>query len=143
MLPVVTMECRAGADPTLTFSQSGVAVCKVRVAASSRRKDGDQWVDDKTTWITVTAFKQLAENVAESIVKGDLILVTGKLQMEEWEKDGVKHTGYSVIADTIGPSIAFKPARSVTVERKTMAGGDPWAGQQPPPAAPQADEPPF
>jgi single-strand DNA-binding protein len=144
MLPVVNVEGRLAADPELRFSASGTPVLSMRIVASSRKKDGDQWVDDKTLWLSVTAFKKLAENVAESLGKGDLVIVQGKLQTEEWEnREGEKRSEIRLIADTIGPSLAFRSAQlldgaSSGGSRPASGGGDSA------PAAPaQEEEPPF
>lgn len=146
MLPVVTGEFRCAADPELRFAPSGVAVGKIRAVASSRKKnEADEWVDDKTCWVTITGFKRVAENMAESFQKGDLLLVTGKLQTEDWEdKDGNKRTSISIVADVIGPAVTFQPARTMRSEGRSTsqsaapaqaaAEQDPWS---------QSDEPPF
>ena len=149
MLPQITGEFRLVADPELRFAPSGVAVGSARIVASSRKKDDSgEWVDDKTCWLRLTAFKRLAENLAESFTKGDLITVTGRLHTSEFEdRDGNKRQSYEVTADTIGMSVAFKAARAIQTDRPASGGGgastatapaeDPW--QTPP----QGDEPPF
>lgn len=143
-LPTCTGEFRAVADPELRFAPSGMAVAKVRIVANSRKKDPDtdQWKDDKVCWLTLTAFGRVAENIAESVVKGSLIEATGRLQTEEWEtKEGEKRTGMSLVADRVGLSLAFVPAKAMerTVKRESAPaeGGDPWV------APAQDDEPPF
>ena len=147
MLPSLTGEFRVVEDPTLKFAASGIAVGSIRLVANSRKKVNDEWVDDKVLWIKGTAFKQQAENMAESLSKGDLAIVTGRLVTEEWEKDGEKRQATALLIDHIGPSIAYKVARPETTERKAAApavtetaaapASDPWA------ATAQGDEPPF
>lgn len=143
MLPHISMECRAGADPELRFSASGVAVAKIRVVASSRKKEGDSWVDDKSCWLNVTCFKKTAENLVESIKKGDLLMVEGRLELQEWEKDGEKKQAYAVLADTIGPSLAFKGAKIIDTDSQSSGGGRPAAAADNDPWAGGNDEPPF
>lgn len=143
MLPVLSMEGRVVADPELRFSQSGMPVLRLRIVASSRKKNDEtgEWEDDKTLWMGVTAFRKLAENCAESLAKGDLVLVTGRLQTEEWEKDGEKRSEVRLLADTIGPSLAFKTAQildGVSGQQK-KAEAAPEGGAAPA----QQDEPPF
>lgn len=143
-LPTVTMQARVVDDPELRFAPSGVAVAKIRCVASSRRKnkDTDEWEDGDKFWIWVTCFKQMAENVAESVTKGQLINVVGKIKTDEWEdKDGNKRSAPSMIADTIGPALDYDTAKVTKVQR-SGAGGAP-AAEQDPWAAPAADEPPF
>src|SRR3982750_3575066 len=105
-LPKVTLECRAVDDPELRFSSNGVAGARLRLVASDRRKNNETgtWEDGDTLWIDCTAFKQLAENVAESVMKGDLLLVVGMLRSENWEtRDGEKRSAIKMIADSVGP----------------------------------------
>lgn len=130
-------------DPELRFSASGMAVAKIRTVASSRKRLEDgSWVDDRTCWLDVTCFKKQAENVAESVVQGDLIVVTGKLQTEEWEdKDtGQKRSKITCIADSVGVALAFTAAKPMKAERAQPVdpgGEDPWA------SPPAEGEPPF
>jgi single-strand DNA-binding protein len=152
VLPVVQGEFRAAADPELRFAPSGTAVGSVRAVASKRKKnDANEWVDDKTCWVRITAFNQLAENLVESITKGTAFLVSGKLSTEEWEdKDGNKRISVEIVADNIGPSLAFATAKVSKTERRS--GGD-GGGQQQQPAQQQSqgspwetqgsDDPPF
>lgn len=153
MLPTITGEFRTAADAELRFAPSGVAVGTIRAVASSRKKGEDgKWYDDKSAWVTITVFNQLAENCAETIKKGDLITVTGKLQVEDWEdKEGAKRTSVKIMADHIGPSLAFATARVSKTERaaggeqpssgQQQSHGDPWAAPATTPNA--TEEPPF
>lgn len=152
MLPQVVGEFRVGVDPNLRFAPSGTAVCSMRAVASSRKKDENgEWRDDKTTWVDLVGFKKLAENMAESFQKGDLVTVTGKLQVEDWEdNEGNKRKSVNVVVDTIGMSVAFNAARSIKSERgaqpsgqQSQDGGDPWAQPAASGGSSQTDEPPF
>jgi single-strand DNA-binding protein len=146
MLPMVSMECRAAADPELRFSPSGVAVSRIRTVSSSRKRlDDGSWVDDKTCWLDVTCFKQLAENVAESVAKGDLLVVTGKLQTDEWEdrETGQKRSATKMIADSVAVSLAFRTVKhgssSGASRSSTPDDDDPFAT----PSGGSDDPPPF
>ena len=112
MLPRITIECRVAAEPELRFAQSGTAICRLRVVAADRRlnQQTNEWEDGDTLWLDVTAFKQLAENTVESVAKGDLLLIQGKLKTEEWQdrETGQKRSKVSLIADTIAASLAFR-----------------------------------
>lgn len=149
-LPTISGEFRMVADPELIFTPSGVAVAKGRVVANDRKfnEETKEWVDDKVVWLRFVAFKKLAENIAETFVKGSLVLISGRLQTEEWEvkegdQKGEKRQSYTIIVDTAGPSIAWLPARILEAQRQESAprgapAEDPWQGQTPPDA-----EPPF
>lgn len=108
-LPTVASEFRLATEPELRFSQSGTAVVKMRLVASSQKKQEDgTWKDERTVWLGATAFGQLAEHIADTFDKGDLVIVTGRLVTEEWEKDGQKRSEVRLIVDAAGPSIRFR-----------------------------------
>lgn len=152
MLPRVHGEFRAAADPELRFTPSGMALCKVRAVASSRKEVNGEWVDDKTCWVNLTTFKSQAENVAESVTQGMLLVVDGRIQTDDWEdKEGNKRTSVEIVCDSIGPALSWATAK-VTKASRSGGGGqqqsssqwgnqsdnDPWATP-----AGQSDEPPF
>jgi single-strand DNA-binding protein len=143
-LPRITLEGRVVADPELRFSPSGVAVAKIRVVANDRRKnDAGEWEDGDTLWMTVTVFKKLAENVAESVAKSDIIIVTGKIKTDEWTTEaGEKRSAVSMIADTVSPSLQFRTIPHGSGYRDRAESSSAPADSTPPEIA-NSDEPPF
>src|SRR4051812_28423411 len=108
MTTTITIEANATSDVELRFTKAGQPVCSLRIATSTgaahpppprpdhqgarrgpppppRRKnpDGD-YVDTATEYYDVTAWGTLAENTAESIAKGDRVLIHGSTYAEEW-----------------------------------------------------------
>lgn len=148
-LPQVFGEFRVVADPELRFTPSGKAVGNVRLVANSRKKEGEEWVDDKVVWLNGSIWDREAENMVESIERGMLVEVRGRLETREWEKDGEKRQSTEIKIDSISPSLKYATAKVSKVERtggsapaaepKAEAAPveDPWA--TPPPG----DEPPF
>lgn len=150
MLPRLTIECRLAADPELRFSQSGTAIARMRVVTSDRKRNPQtqEWEDGDSLWLDVTVFKQLAENVVESLQKGDLVVITGRLKTEEWEdrESGQKRSKIALVADTVAASLQFRVlphagaehaqrARPVAPAQQAYAGGEPspWgSGEEPP-----------
>lgn len=143
MLGVVHGEFRLASDPTLRFSQNGVAIANLRLVNGSRKKQGDEWVDDKSLWIDATAFKKTAENIAESLKQGDLVVVVGKAQTEEWEKDGQKRSKIALVIDSIGASLAWKTVTLHDSPQGTSSGGGSQSSSNESSTPPQNDEPPF
>lgn len=93
---------RLGQDPKLSYTTSGQAVAELSVATDeSYQKDG-QWVD-ATEWHRVKIWREKAERCANSLSKGRLVLVEGKLQTRQWEKDGQKHYTTEIIASRVAP----------------------------------------
>jgi single-strand DNA-binding protein len=150
-LPRFAVDGRLAAEPELRFGQTGTAVCRLRVVAADRRKNDHtgEWEDGDVLWLDVTAFGKLAENVCESVVKGDLVLVSGKLRTEEWQdKDsGQKRSKVSMIADSVAASLQFRQIPHGTAQRSgsRQEGLRPGAApvQQAYGADPGAEEPPF
>jgi single-strand DNA-binding protein len=148
VLPRITLEGRVVADPELRFGQSGIPICKMRVVAADRKenKQSGEWEDGDTLWMDVTCFKQLAENTVESVVKGDLVIVTGKIRTEEWQDrdSGQKRSKVSMVADTVSASLQFRIIPHG--EARRTAAPSPAAqayGAAEPSTYSQAEEPPF
>lgn len=133
------------ADPELRFTQSGQAVCSLNVGSTPRSFDkaSNAWKDGDTLWLRVTAWRTLGENCAESLRKGDRVIVTGRLTQRSYEKDGQKRTSYEIQADAIGPDLLRATARVQKAQRASERAtatpeDDPWAAP-----LPGTDEPPL
>jgi single-strand DNA-binding protein len=91
-------------DPELRHTGGGTAVCELRVAVNSRRKDGQsgEWVD-KPNYFDVTVWGAQGENCANYLSKGRPVAVEGRLDWREWEaKDGSgKRQAVSIIANSV------------------------------------------
>jgi single-strand DNA-binding protein len=80
-----------------------VSVATFRVGATPRLKKDGEWVDGETTWYSVTAWRQLADNLAYSIRKGDPVIVHGRLRSETWTpEEGPASTTLHVEALLVG-----------------------------------------
>jgi single-strand DNA-binding protein len=73
-----------------------------RLACTPRIRTKSGWGDGNTTWIEVACFRTLAQHVAQSVRKGDPVLVVGKLRTNQWEKDGQTHERLVLEADLVG-----------------------------------------
>ncbi|KFI40336.1 single-stranded DNA-binding protein 1 [Bifidobacterium actinocoloniiforme DSM 22766] len=93
-----------GKDPTRVGQEGGTPVCTFRLGSTDGFYDArtQAWREFPTTWITVKAFKSLANNVLQSVRKGDPVLVTGSVSTEEWVKDGQKRSSLVLEADGVG-----------------------------------------
>lgn len=155
MLPTVFGEFRVVADPELRFTPSGKAVGNVRLVANSRKKnEAGEWVDDKVVWLNGTIWEQPAENMVESIEKGSLVEVRGRLETREYEdREGNKRQSFDLLLDSITPSIKYATAKVTKVERSGGTSGSSGGGAAAPAAPPEdpwasvtpaaSDEPPF
>ncbi len=149
----VTLTGRLTADPEMRYSGKGQPVAKFTVATSRRVRDAQtgEWSDADTSFWDVVAFGQLAENVAESLLKGTAVIVIGRAAQRTWEtKEGEKRRTIEVTAEEVAPSLRWasakisKASRSRSAEASTggsqHAGADPWASDSP---GGYSDEPPF
>ena len=132
------------ADPELRFTPSGAAVANFRIASTPRQfdKQTNEWKDGDALFLSCSVWRQMAENVAESLVKGDRVIIQGRLKQRSYEtNEGEKRTVYEVDVDEVGPSLKFRFVQhGAKASRSASAGsdGDQW---QSPPSSP--DEPPF
>src|SRR5687768_5485929 len=86
-LPTMSGVGRCTEDPSLRFAGNGTAVCTVNLAFNSRRKNQhtQEWEDGDTFFVRATAFKELAESMAESLTRGCEVVVSGRLKTDSWE----------------------------------------------------------
>ena len=89
-------------DPELRSTNSGTAVCSLRIASNSRRKDASgNWVD-KPNYFDVTVWGAQGENCSQYLSKGRPVAVDGRLEWREWEdKEGNKRQAVDIIADSV------------------------------------------
>lgn len=133
-------------DPELRFTPSGAGVANFTVASTPRTfdKNTQEWKDGDALFLRCSIWRQAAENVAESLVKGARVIVSGRLKQRSYEKDGEKRTVYELEADEVGPSLKYATAKVAKVSRQQgdTSGGssDAWAKT---PSAATTDEPPF
>ena len=110
-------------DPELRFTPSGAAVAKFRVASTPRFLDkaSGEWKDGEPLFLSCTVWRQVAENVAESLQRGARVIVSGRLRQRSYEtKEGEKRTVIELEVDEIGPSLRYATAK---VQKMSRSGG--------------------
>ena len=118
----VTVVGNVTRDPELRFAQSGMAIAQFGLAWNRRRQDQE----DEVSFFDVTCFRQLAENVAESLKKGARVVVYGTLQQRSWENDqGDRRSKVEILADDVAPSLRWATA---TVTKNERSGGGDYRG---------------
>jgi single-strand DNA-binding protein len=157
-------------DPELRFTPSGAAVASFTVASTPRYLDkaSGEWKDGEALFLRCSVWRQVAENVAESLTRGTRVIVQGRLKQRSYEtKEGEKRTVVEVEVDEVGPALRYATAKVQKTSRgggggaggfggggggaqrgapsddpwasPAPAGGDPWAT----PMGDTSDEPPF
>lgn len=109
----ITVRGRLGSHIDLKTLPSGSKLARARMAVTRRgRDDAGNWHDASTAWYTVKMWGQLAENAAQSLQKGQPVIVTGRLEVNEWSnlQSGSKGTELVITATTIGHDLGYGTA---------------------------------
>ena len=114
-------------EPELRFTNTGQAVVSFGVAVNKRwmNKQTNEW-QEETSFFDVVAWRELAENIAESLPKGSRVMVSGALQQRSWEdKDsGEKRYKIEIVADEVGPSLRWATASLTRNEKGGSSNGN-------------------
>ena len=122
--PIITVVGNLTADPELRYVSSGIPVASFTVAATPRtmNKQTQEWEDGETMFLRCSAWRDMGENVAGSLQKGQRVLVTGRLQVRSYEHDGQQRTSLELQVDEIGPSLRYATAQVQKVGRSQNQG---------------------
>jgi single-strand DNA-binding protein len=138
----ITIVGNLTADPDLKYVSGDKAVANFTIASTPRKFDATtkEWVDGDTLFMRASLWKEAAENAADSLRKGQRVIVTGRLKQRSYEKDGQTRSVVELEAEEIGPSLRYATAQ---VSKKEFAGkgskpaGDGWGSGFP------DEQPPF
>lgn len=120
---VITIIGNLTADPELRWTQSGVAVADFTVASTHRTYDRNagEWRDGDTLFMRCSVWRDIAENVAESLRKGMRVIVQGRLTQRSYDtQQGERRTVVELQVDEVGPSLRRARAQ---VTRTAPSGG--------------------
>lgn len=118
----VTVRGRSGTSVDFVQLPSGAHTCRFRLAVTQRGKDeAGVWHDLETTWYTVKAWNQLAENCARSVFKGHPVIVSGRLKVNQWENSetGARGTELVIVASSIGHDLTHGMTRFFKLRDET------------------------
>lgn len=127
-------------DPELRFTPSGAAVATFGLAVNRRwrNQQTNDW-EEAVSFFDIVCWREMAENVAESVSKGTRVIVTGRLEQRSWDSDqGEKRSKIEVIADEIGPSLRWATAEVTKNDRRDGGSGGGGGYSAPP----RSSEPP-
>jgi|SRR5579884_789901 len=152
---VITIVGNLTDDPELRFTPSGAAVANFTIASTPRTfdKTTNEWKDGDALFLRASIWRQYAENVAETLIKGMRVIATGRLKQRSYEdREGVKRTVVELDVEEIGPSLKCATAKVTKTTRSTATtngpgGTDAWATAGAPSGGgwggSAGDEPPF
>lgn len=111
---IITVVGNLTADPELCYTQNGLAVANFTVASTPRVFDrqANEWKDGDPLFIRCSVWREFAEHVASSLVKGSRVIVQGRLKMRRYETEsGEKRTSTELEVEEIGPSLRYATAQ--------------------------------
>ncbi|MQA16646.1 MAG: single-stranded DNA-binding protein [Pseudonocardiaceae bacterium] len=121
-------------DPELRYTPTGAAVANLTVASTPRYFDKQRggWKDGDTLFLRCNVWRSTAENAAESLSKGDRVIVSGRLRQKSYEtRDGEQRTVYELEADEIGPSLRYATTKVNKVSRDSAGASTADDGEPP------------
>jgi single-strand DNA-binding protein len=107
-------------DPEIRYTAGGAAKASFGVAVSRRwqNRQSQEW-EEQTSFFNVVCWREMAENVSESLGKGSRVVVTGRLEQRSWEtENGEKRSVVEIVADEVGPSLRWATAQVTRNERR-------------------------
>ncbi|WP_026459740.1 single-stranded DNA-binding protein [Schaalia suimastitidis] len=136
---VITIIGNLTNDPELRFTQSGAAVADFTVASTPRTFDraANEWRDGETLFMRCSCWREMADNVAESLRKGMRVIVQGRLTQRSYEtREGERRTVVELQVDEVGPSLRRAQAKvtrnaSAPAQGGYSQGGGNYGGQAP------------
>ncbi|MCB0992017.1 MAG: single-stranded DNA-binding protein [Acidimicrobiales bacterium] len=127
----VTLVGNLTRDPELRYTQSGQARATLGIAVNRRwqNRQTGAW-DEQVSFFNVVCWREMAENVGETLSRGMRVMVTGRLEQRSWDTpEGEKRSVVEVVADEIGPSLRWAAAEVKRNERGTdQQGGGSYQG---------------
>lgn len=135
-----------GTSPRQSSTHGGVPITSFRLAAHQSHFDRakNTWVDDDSSWYSVTTFRQLATNAAASLHKGERIVVSGRLVIRDWTNGERSGVDVEIIADSVGHDLTWYTTSAVRGAAPARPSVDQaWpATSAPEPELDEPDQPP-
>lgn len=146
MSDTITLTGLVATAPKHIVTSENLQITSFRLASTQRRFDRSEqkWVDADTNWYTVTAFRNLAANAIGSILKGQRVMVTGRLRIRDWQSGEKVGTTIEVDADALGHDLTFGTSSFTRTPSATTAEADTAATAEAAetiPSSPDAPEP--
>jgi len=129
---ITTVIGNAVTDVSLRTTSTGASVASFRIASNSRRFDKatKTWIEQDPSYLSITAWSQLAENVALSVHKGQALVVTGKLKVKQWQDAEKSGTNVEIDATAIGHDLNRGTSEFTKVKRVSEFNEqDPWLNE--------------
>ena len=136
----ITVVGNLTADPELRYTQNGLPVANFTIASTPRvyDKQAKEWKDGEALFLRASVWRDFAEHVAGSLVKGARVVATGRLKQRSYQdRDGNNRTSIELEVDEIGPSLRYATAQVTRAGQVQEQSGGGFGGDTP------VDETPF
>lgn len=149
---LITLVGFVAAEPRYEVLASGTSLMSLRIGSTPRRYDRElgQWRDEEPMFLTATCWRSLADNLqASELQRGDPVIVTGRLRIREYTKDGQRRLSAQIEATTVGHDLSRGIARFQRAQRAASLPedrrqaddlADRWLEAEPEEGAGRADE---
>ncbi|QPZ39722.1 single-stranded DNA-binding protein [Paramicrobacterium chengjingii] len=135
---IITVVGNLTADPELRYTQSGLAVANFTIASTPKvfDKQKNEYVDGEALFLRASVWREFAEHVSGSLVKGSRVIAQGRLKQRSWEtKEGEKRTSIELDVDALGPDLRYATAQVTRAQSNRQgapqtAQADVWAQPQ-------------
>lgn len=126
----ITILGRLVNDVELRFTPSGAAVANFTIAQNARvfDKNSNEWKDKPANFFRCSAWRELAENVAETLQKGQAVIAYGEVTSRSYEtKEGQQRTVQEIEVSSLGPDLRWAGPKK---QPNSQASGGNWGGAQ-------------
>jgi single-strand DNA-binding protein len=116
----VTLVGNVTRDPELRFTNTGQPTASFGLAVNRRwqNRQTQEW-EEAVSFFDIVCWREMAENVSESLTRGSRVMVAGRLEQRSWETtDGDRRSKVEVVADEIGPSLRWATAQVTKNDRR-------------------------
>jgi single-strand DNA-binding protein len=141
MTDLITLTGLVATTPRHITTSEGLAITSFRLASSQRRYDRVQqrWIDGDTNWYTVSAFRNLAQNAATSVSKGDRVILTGRVRIRDWENTDRSGTTVEVEAESVGHDLTWGTAVYTRTTTTLSTDDSQWVPVDEPETQPESE----
>lgn len=99
-LSIAVLVGRLTRDAELKYTNSGQPICHFSIATSSKKKKGDQWIDEASFW-DVDLWGKAAESLNQYLAKGKQVAVEGTMRQDRWQQDGIERMKVIINANAV------------------------------------------
>ena len=127
MTDQLTLTGLVATTPRHIVTTEGLAITSFRLASQQRRYDkaSGSWMDADTNWYTVTAFRELAINTAQSVHKGDRVMTLGRVKVKDWSNEDRSGTTIELEAEALGHDLTWGVSEFLRMPKTDTPEADP------------------